>query len=70
MADDAIRTAVAAMPELRAAALKSGVAESGAFTVVTLRYDAGHLPLMQAGLVPMPPALIERRAVVRHGGFP
>lgn len=70
LAGESVAAALRAVPEVRADRLTAQTAEAPPHVVVTVRYDAGDLPLMRAGLVPMPPAVIERHAVVRQGGFP
>jgi len=43
---------------------------SGDLIRVTIRYDVADHPLMAlAGMVPSPPMMIERRAIVRVGGY-
>jgi len=50
------------------AATRSEVVEMDSLITVTVRHDAGHIALLNAGLLPVPDTLIERRAVVRVGG--
>lgn len=61
----AASTAAGALDDDRTSSM---VAEQGAMLTVTVRYDAGHIPLLRTIIIPMPDTLIERRAVVRMGG--
>lgn len=57
-----------ALNELNAAHVTTGVTETSDTVTVSVRYDASNVALFKTRIVPMPDALIERRAVVRPGG--
>jgi len=54
-----------AMPADR---VTSRIEEQAGLAIVTVRLDATGTALFRTPLVPLPPALIERRAVIRIGG--
>jgi len=64
LAQAAVATDMASVPELRANQIALAVEEGGARATVKLRVDARALTLLSTGMVPLPEPIIERRAVV------
>lgn len=68
LATTALAHEIATLHTLRAADVSSAVEETSDTVTVRVRLDASTMPLIHNALVPMPDAIIERRAVVRPGG--
>jgi len=64
LAQAAVATDMASVPELKANQIALAVEEGGARATVKLRVDARALTLLSTGMVPLPEPIIERRAVV------
>ena len=64
LAQSAVTTDMASVPELKSNQVELAINESGAYATVRLRVDAHALTLLSAGLVPLPAPVIERRSVV------
>lgn len=58
-----------ALPEAAAATITAAVEEAAERITVRVRIDASAMPLFRTAIVPLPDSTIERRAVVRPGGF-
>ena len=69
LAQATVAAELARLPALEPARAVTVEGESGQIVTVTVRYDAGNSALFRVPLVPLPSAVIERRAVVRTGGF-
>jgi Flp pilus assembly protein TadG len=63
LAQAAVATDMAAVPELRTNQIALAIEEGGARATVRLRVDARALTLLSSGMVPLPEPVIERRAV-------
>jgi Flp pilus assembly protein TadG len=59
----------ASLPEAASAAITTAVDEATEKVTVRVRLDASNTPLFRNTIVPLPDAVIERRAVVRPGGI-
>lgn len=68
IATDAVGREGQAHGSLVAARLATAVADTSGYTTVVVRYDASNIALLRTGLLPIPGAMIERRALVRNGG--
>jgi len=64
LAQAAVATDMASVPELKINQISLAVEEGGARATVKLRVDARALTLLSTGMVPLPEPIIERRAVV------
>lgn len=69
IANASIARSLSTLPELKAQTVSLAVSEASELVTVRVRIDASANPMFRIGLVPMPDPLIERRAVVRQGGF-
>lgn len=56
------------MPEIRPGTVALAIDETADIVAVRVRLDASFIPLFRVPILPMPDALITRRAVVRRGG--
>ena len=63
LAQVAVATDMASVPELRANQVSVSIDEANARATVRLRVDARALTLLSTGMVPLPEPVIERRAV-------
>ncbi|WP_298812190.1 TadE/TadG family type IV pilus assembly protein [uncultured Sphingomonas sp.] len=63
LAQAAVATDMASVPELRANQVSVSIDEANARATVRLRVDARALTLLSTGMVPLPEPVIERRAV-------
>lgn len=59
----------ASLPEAASANITTAVDEATERVTVRVRLDATNTPLFRNTIVPLPDAVIERRAVVRPGGI-
>jgi Flp pilus assembly protein TadG len=63
LAQGAVATDMASVPELRANQVSVAIDEANARATVRLRVDARALTLLSTGMVPLPEPVIERQAV-------
>lgn len=68
LAQASARHALASADGVKAQRLTLTVGEAAPWVTVTARYDASDIAILRTGLVPMPEAMLERRATVRMGG--
>jgi Flp pilus assembly protein TadG len=59
---------LASLPEIARYGVTTDVSEAAQLVTVRVRVDASTMPLMHMAWLPMPPATIDRRAVMRPGG--
>jgi Flp pilus assembly protein TadG len=69
IAKEAVTREGEAQGSLIATRLASSVSDVNGYTTVTVRYDASNIALLRTGLLPVPAATIERRALIRNGGM-
>ncbi|UVO51837.1 pilus assembly protein [Sphingomonas sp. SUN019] len=69
IANAAVARSLSTLPELKPQTVSLAVTEASELVTVRVRIDASGNPMFRVPLVPMPDPLIERRAVVRQGGF-
>ncbi|MEO5866126.1 MAG: TadE/TadG family type IV pilus assembly protein [Sphingomonas sp.] len=69
LATSAIDHELGSLRTLSAGDVSSSVDETSDTVTVRVRLDASNVPLIRNSFIPMPDAVIERRAVVRPGGI-
>ena len=68
LAQASVTRELASLPEIRPGTVATEVIEASQLVTVRVTLDASAMPLMHMRWLPMPPATIDRRAVVRPGG--
>lgn len=68
LAEQTVTREKASLPEAAGTTVTTDVEEAAEHVIVRVRLNAGQLSLFRTRLLPLPDAVIERRAVVRPGG--
>lgn len=68
LATASVTRELASLPEIRPSTVATDVIETTQLVTVRVQLDASAMPLMHLTWLPLPPATIDRRAVMRPGG--